>query len=67
MITVGNVYRGRTIKTVTVAGIGEHDRDHDIIDHAIAAAGETRSSLFGATVRHHEDCEALATVTLYTD
>lgn len=67
MIPVGSIHRGRTFKSITVAGIGEHDMREEIIDFAIAALGETRSSLFGWDIRHHIDCEALATVTVYTD
>lgn len=43
-------YRGRTFKNVIVSGITFDDSREDVINAALAAAGESRSSLFGIHV-----------------
>lgn len=51
-------------KRVVVADIHPSTTDREVIDFAIEAAGETRSSLFGTSIERHG---TVATVSLYTD
>lgn len=61
------VYKGSTVKIVTVLDIGG-ESDVEIADFAIAAAHETRGSLFGTHVKRYANKVAdTATVSLYTD
>lgn len=44
------LYRGRTLKTVTIAGVTDDDTDEDIVNFALAKALETRSSTFAQRI-----------------
>lgn len=48
---VTNVSKGRTVKTVSIEAPEDADRD-SLVDTACAAAGETRTSLFGWSVQY---------------
>lgn len=61
-----DVDRGRTMKTVRIIDVRD-ESDDEIVDLAIAAARETRSSLFGWGVRRYEITPTIVTVNLYTD
>lgn len=64
---VKQVYKGSTVKIVTVTDIAG-ESDVEIADFAIEAARETRSSLFGTHVKRYANKVAdTATVSLYTD
>jgi len=51
-------------KRVVIAEIDETTPDSEVVDLALAATGETRSSLFGTRTERHG---SVATVHLYTD
>lgn len=68
-LRAGAVIRHHASKHVTVDGISNlpHvDWETAVVDAALLAAGETRTSLFGITVRAHGDGDT-AHVTLWTD
>lgn len=64
MIATG-VYRGRTIKSVTLIEVEESDTESRILDVALEAARETRSSLFGWAINNNGG--PIVTVDLHTD
>lgn len=64
MIATG-VYRGRTVKRVTVIEVEPEDSDSRILEVAMAKAGETRSSLFGSSITRYDD--GIVNVDLHTD
>lgn len=60
------VYKGRTMKTVTIAGVHGESED-EVLNLALETAGETRSSLFGWRVTQSKiDCHSFQ-VELHTD
>lgn len=65
---IKSIRKGRTVKVVTIANVGEVD-DRKVIDAAMAATGETRSSLFGTNVTYfdEDDLGLTAVVDLHTD
>jgi hypothetical protein len=70
MMTITSTHRGRTLKRVTFDHVEEHPccldcGDTQLSAAAMAATGETPSSLFGIHVEHHDN--GTATVTLHTD
>lgn len=60
------ITRKRTYKVVTVSGITT-ETDREVSDFAIAAASETRSSLFGTYVTRNPYRAGIASVQLNTD
>lgn len=60
-----SIEKGRTLKTVTVSGVKDVD-DNEVVAFAMAAAGETRGSLYGWHVAYFRD-GSLAVVDLNTD
>lgn len=57
--------KGRTVKTVTVEA-PENANDNDVLEAALSAAGENRSSLFGWSINYWPVGEVW-TVDLHTD
>lgn len=64
MIAVG-VYKGRTVKRVTIIGVVMGDLDSEILDLAMDTAGESSSSLFGSDIVKFDG--GLVNVDLHTD
>jgi hypothetical protein len=62
---VTDVYKGQTLKRVTLADVADDATDAELLRVALEAARETRSSIFGWDIARHVD--NLATVTLFTD
>lgn len=60
------VYKGRTVKTVTIAGVWGETKE-EIIDLALEVAHETRERLFDIRVTQSQiDCHSFQ-VELFTD
>jgi len=62
----GPVYRGATLKRVALTHVDDAT-DDECLSTAMAAAGESRSSLFGWDVKRHDDTPGTVVVTLHTD
>jgi hypothetical protein len=60
------VYKGRTVKTVTIAGVHDETRE-EIIDLALEVARETRADLFGIRVTQSQIDPHSFEVALNTD
>ena len=63
---VGTVTKGRTMKTVTLQQVMRTDDERAIVDAALAAAREDRSSVFGTRV-DYSSVPGVVTVTIHTD
>lgn len=62
---IQSIYKGQTVKVVTVTGI-DNASDTEVTEFAMAAAGETKGSLTGHNVGHYR-ADNRAVVQLYTD
>lgn len=62
---IQSIHKGRTMKEVIFLD-ANNDTDTVLVDAALAATKETRSSLFGISVQRYRN-EASAAVTLHTD
>ena len=65
MMNTLSIRPGATVKTILIEGV-DGVSDELLIEHAMRAAGETRTSLFGTSVRRG-NCGNRAVVFLYTD
>lgn len=61
---IQSIHKGRTVKTVTLADVGDRT-DKEIIYFAMIRAGETDSSVFGKRLKR--DDYGTVTVRLHTD
>jgi hypothetical protein len=59
--------RGHATTTVRVSEIGPSDTDRMVLEVALVAASETRSSIWGWTCTRIPDDPTLAIVALHTD
>lgn len=64
MALIQSIHKGRTLKDVTFLDAA-NDHDDTLIAMALKATGETRSSLFGMSVKRYDEGSAM--VTLHTD